>query len=56
MGFKAAVQGAYSGLDLQKSTKAYLTSLWYATLPCYDISGITSNVDGETAMLKACTW
>jgi amiloride-sensitive sodium channel len=33
-----------------------LSILWYSKLPCFDIDGKTSEVDGETGLLKLCKW
>ncbi len=33
-----------------------LSILWYSKLPCFDIVGKTSEVDGETGLLKLCKW
>ncbi len=31
-----------------------LSILWYSKLPCFDIDGKTSEVDGEPGLLKLC--
>jgi hypothetical protein len=31
-------------------------SLWYLRLPCFDIKGLTSEENGQKAMLKKCKW
>jgi acid-sensing ion channel, other len=33
-----------------------ISVLWYSKLPCFDIKGKTSEVDGETGLLKLCKW
>jgi hypothetical protein len=33
-----------------------LSILWYSKLPCFDIENKTSEVDGETGLLKLCKW
>ena len=33
-----------------------MSVLWYSKLPCFDIDGITSEVDGEASLLKLCKW
>jgi hypothetical protein len=43
-------------LDQTQSFKALFSSLWYATLPCYDIKDITAKNNGERAVLKYCEW
>jgi Amiloride-sensitive sodium channel len=45
-----------SRLDQIKSFKALFSTLWYATLPCYDIKNITAKENGERAVLKYCEW
>ena len=43
----------FGGLDLDSKL---FEILWYTQLPCFDISGITSNVSDDTALLKRCYW
>lgn len=31
-------------------------ALWYATMPCFDVRGITSDYDGQHSILKICKW
>ena len=33
-----------------------LSILWYSKLPCFDIENKTSEVEGETGLLKLCKW
>ena len=43
-------------LDQTKAFDALLSTLWYASLPCYDIKNVTAVRDGERAVLKYCEW
>ncbi len=45
-----------SRLDQTDSFKAIFSNLWYATLPCYDIRGVTAEKNGEREVLKYCEW
>jgi len=40
-------------------TEAYTTLfsiLWYSNFPCFEIKGVTSEIDGERAILRSCKW
>ena len=50
------MQAAFKSADQGKVLQAYMSVLWYSKLPCFDVEGITSEVDGEKAMLKLCKW
>ena len=43
-------------LDQTKAYKSLLSTLWYASLPCYDIENVSGMRDGEKAVLKYCKW
>ena len=43
-------------IDVTQNFEAYFTMLWYSSLPCSDVKGITSELAGETASLKSCWW
>lgn len=45
-----------ASVQMHKLFESYFTSMWYSTLPCYDIPGITAVEDGETTMLRMCYW
>ena len=53
---KTDFKGMMSRLDQTKSFKALFSTLWYATLPCYDIKNVTAKSSGERAVLKYCEW
>jgi hypothetical protein len=42
--------------EVTQNFEAYFTMLWYSSLPCSDVKGITSESAGETASLKSCRW
>ena len=46
----------FGGLDLETSYMPLFKALWYSTLPCSDIKGVTSEVKGELSFLKKCYW
>jgi len=39
-----------------QSIEDLLSVLWYSKLPCFDIGGITSEINGEASFLKLCKW
>jgi hypothetical protein len=43
-------------LNQTNAFASLLRNLWYSTLPCYDVIGISADKDGETAILKYCEW
>lgn len=45
-----------SRLDQTKSFMSVYSNLWYATLPCFDVKGVTSEKSGELSILKYCQW
>ncbi len=42
--------------EVTENFEAFFTMLWYSSLPCSDVQGITSESAGETASLKTCRW
>ena len=46
----------FKRLDLSAAFTAYFSSLWYSTLPCYDIQGMSAQKNGDSALLKKCLW
>ena len=46
----------FKRLDLSTAFNAYFSSLWYSTLPCYDIQGVSAQKDGDSSLLKKCLW
>ena len=53
---KQILKASFQSTDQNMALAAYLLILWYTKLPCFDIDGITSEVDGEKAVLKFCMW
>jgi amiloride-sensitive sodium channel len=53
---KAYYLELYKILDRTGSFPSYFASLWYSTLPCYDLKGITAIKDGDGSLLKKCLW
>jgi len=45
-----------SRLDQTKSFRNVVSNLWYATLPCFDVKGVTSDKSGDLSILKYCQW
>ena len=42
--------------DHARSYKSLFSSLWYSSLPCFDVRNISAQKDGERSMLKYCEW
>ena len=53
---KQMFKKAHNSTDQNLALQAYLSILWYSRLPCIDIGGISSEINGEKAMLKFCMW
>jgi hypothetical protein len=49
-------KGLFKSLDLSAAFTAYFSMLWYSTLPCYDIQGVSAQKDGDSSVLKKCLW
>jgi hypothetical protein len=43
-------------LDQTSSYHSFFKNLWYSTLPCFDVIGVTAQREGESALLKYCEW
>ena len=46
----------FNKINKTAAFKASFSMLWYSSLPCYDVNGITSAYDGEKSLLKSCAW
>ena len=46
----------FQSLNLTTGFKEYFSFLWYSSLPCFDVKGITADENGESAILKKCFW
>jgi len=49
-------KGLFKSLNQTASFRALFSNLWYSTLPCFDVRGITAERDGDRSMLKYCEW
>jgi hypothetical protein len=43
-------------LDTTRAYEAIFQNLWYSSIPCFDIEGVTAKRNGERALLKYCEW
>ena len=43
-------------IDMKATFKTMFSVLWYLKLPCFDIEGQTAEKNGDSAILKDCTW
>ena len=50
------IRKQYKKLNQTKAFEAIFSNLWYSTLPCFDVRGITAEKDGEKSILKYCEW
>ena len=46
----------FGGMDMVESYRNLFEILWYSQLPCFDVKNITSNSQGEAAIIKKCYW
>ena len=46
----------FARLNKTASVSGFFSLLWYSTLPCFDLRGITSNNGGQKALLRLCMW
>jgi hypothetical protein len=46
----------FARLNKTASIPALFSALWYSTLPCFDLKGITSSYDGQKGLLRLCMW
>jgi len=51
------VQEAFQSIEMTQSYEAIVSSLWYGTLPCMIVDGISGRgFDSYSSILKNCTW
>ena len=50
------MKNRFKGLNLTTSFDAHFSMMWYSSLPCFDINGVTSASEGEKDLLKSCFW
>ena len=53
---KKEFKDMFKKLNRTKSFQAMFSTLWYASLPCFDSKGMTADKDGEKSVLKYCEW
>ena len=46
----------FGEMDMFKSYEKLLELLWYTRLPCFDVKGVTSEVEDEMSFVKRCYW
>ena len=46
----------FSNLDDTATFKNIFQTLWYTGLPCFDLSNLTANKEGDRSILKYCEW
>ena len=53
---KSVIQDMFKRLNQTEAFQALFSTLWYASLPCYDIKNVTAQKNGERAVIKYCEW
>jgi len=54
---KSRMQANFRQLNMSKEGfGAYFSFLWYSSLPCFDVTNITAERNGDSALLKKCWW
>ena len=53
---KAQIQDMTRRLDQTHAFKSIFSALWYASLPCFNVQGITANFADVGTLLKYCEW
>jgi hypothetical protein len=53
---KTAYKDLFRRLNQTAVFKSMFSMLWYSTIPCFDVKGVTSETDGEKGMLRYCQW
>jgi len=46
----------FNRLDTSVAFPSLFSTLWYATLPCFDVEGVTAEKEGQRAILRFCSW
>jgi hypothetical protein len=46
----------FNRLNQVESYRGFFSSMWYSTLPCFDVKGVTAEKDGKRSLLKQCSW
>jgi len=47
---------AFSRLNMSVAYKSLFSMMWYASLPCFDINGVTSQDEGDAEYIRSCSW
>jgi amiloride-sensitive sodium channel len=50
------IKKQYKKLNQTMAFEAIFSNMWYSSLPCFDVKGITAESDGEKSILKYCEW
>jgi amiloride-sensitive sodium channel len=53
---KDSFQSIFNRINRTSAFEGIFSLLWYSALPCFDVNGITSVVEGEKSILKSCFW
>ena len=53
---KAEINNMTDRLNQTSAFDALFSTLWYASLPCYDIENVTADTNGDRGVLKYCEW
>jgi len=53
---RAEIKDMIARLNQTSAFHALFSTLWFASLPCYDTENVTALTNGERAVLKYCEW
>ena len=53
---KTALEDMMFRLNQTEAYSTLFSILWYSNFPCFEIKGVTSEIDGERAILRSCKW
>ena len=53
---KKFVQEHVTGNEISQFYESHFELLWYLNLPCFDVKGRTSDVNGQKSLFKKCVW
>ncbi len=53
---KAEMKEMMSRLNQKKAFTSIFATLWYASLPCFDVRNITASWNGDRSLLRYCEW
>jgi hypothetical protein len=54
---KIEIQSNFKQLNMSmEGFRAYFSFLWYSSLPCFDVTNITAEQNGDSAVIKKCWW